>query len=91
MPIAAVGANLTAMSTAQEIEEAIRALEKTERDKLFEHLPQLFPQLGGDAEWERIIRDDQPRQNFSALIDSYEARLSTEPESYPKVAESDFD
>jgi hypothetical protein len=79
------------MGTAQEIEAAIRGLQETERDKLFEHLPQLFPQLAGDAEWERIIRDDQPRPGFSALIDSYEARLSTEPESYPKIAESDYD
>jgi hypothetical protein len=79
------------MSTAQEIEEAIRGLHETERDKLFEHLPQLFPQLAGDAEWVGIIRDDRPRRSFSTLIDSYEAHLSTEPEAYPKVAESDFD
>ncbi len=78
------------MSTAQQIEEAIRGLEKTERDKLLEHLPQLFPELAGDAEWERILRDDQPRQSFSAVIDSYEARLSAKPDAYPKVAESDF-
>ncbi|MDQ6911928.1 MAG: hypothetical protein M3128_03530 [Verrucomicrobiota bacterium] len=79
------------MSTAQQIEEAIRSLEKTERDKLLQHLPQLFPELAGDSEWERIIRDDQPRPGFSTLIDSYEARFSAEPDSYPKVAESDFD
>jgi hypothetical protein len=59
------------MTTAHEIEEAIRALEKTERAKLFEHLPQLFPELGGDAEWAAIIRSDQPRPGFSALVDSY--------------------
>ena len=79
------------MSTAQEIEAAIRALEKNERDKLFEHLPQLFPELNGDAEWERIMRDGQARPSFSAMIDSYEARLSAEPDAYPKVAESDFE
>ena len=79
------------MSTAQEIEEAIRALEKSERAKLFEHLPQLFPELTGDAEWAAISRDDQPRPGFSALIDRYETRLSSEPDAYPKVAESDFD
>jgi hypothetical protein len=79
------------VSTAQQIEEAIRSLEKTERDKLLQHLPQLFPELAGDSEWAQIIRDDQPRPSFSALIDSYEARLSKEPDAYPKVAESDFD
>ena len=79
------------MSTAQQIEEAIRALEKTEREKLLQHLPQLFPELGGDFEWERIIREELSRPGFSALVDGYEARLSAEPDSYPKVAESDFD
>lgn len=79
------------MSTAQQIEEAIRALVKAERDKLFQHLPQLFPELGGGAEWESIIRDDQPRPTFSTLLDRYDANLSAKPDSYPKVAESDFD
>jgi hypothetical protein len=66
-------------------------LEKSERDKLLQHLPQLFPELAGHFEWERIIRDDQPRPSFSALVDSYETRRSKEPDVYPKVAESDFD
>lgn len=79
------------MSTAQQIEEAIRALEKTERDKLLQNLPQLFPELAGDGECERIIRDRQPRPSFSAAIERYEARLSAEPDAYPKVAENDFD
>jgi hypothetical protein len=78
------------VSTAKQIEEAIRALDKSERDQLLHQLPQLFPELAGDSEWERVIRDGQPRQSLSALLDSYEARLSTEPDSYPKVAESDF-
>jgi len=79
------------MSTAQEIEEAIRAHAEIERDKLFEHLPQLFPQLAGDAEWGDIIRDDRPRRSFTTVIHIYEARLSAQPDAYPKVAESDFD
>jgi hypothetical protein len=79
------------VSTAKEIEDAIRTLEETERDKLLQHLPGLFPELAGDVEWERIIRDDQPRAAFSRLLDRYETDLSTERDSYPKVAESDFD
>ncbi len=79
------------MSTAQQIEEAIRALDQSERDKLLQHLPQLFPELGGDANWEQIISDDRPRPSLSALLDNYEARLTAEPDSYPKVAENDFD
>ena len=79
------------MSTAKEIEDAIRTLEQTEHDKLLQHLPQLFPELAGDVEWERIIRDDQPRAAFSKLLDRYETDLSADRDSYPKVAESDFD
>ena len=79
------------MSTAQQIEQAIRALEKSERDKLLQHLPQLFPELGGDLEWARIIGDEKSRPAFTELVDNYDARLSAEPDAYPKVAESDFD
>ncbi|MFL6551937.1 MAG: hypothetical protein ACJ8KF_07700 [Chthoniobacterales bacterium] len=79
------------MSTAKEIENAIRTLERTERDKLLQHLPQLFPELAGDVEWERLVRDDQPRATFSKLLDRYETDLSAGPNSYPKIAESDFD
>jgi hypothetical protein len=79
------------VSTAQQIEEAIRALRKAEREKLLEHLPQLFPELAVDPEWERILRDDRPRPSFTTLVDGYEANLSAKPDTYPKVAESDFD
>ena len=79
------------MSTAQQIEEAIRALGKAEREKLLQHLPQLFPELAVDPEWERILRDDHPRPSFTTLLDRYEANLSAKPDAYPKVAESDFD
>jgi len=79
------------VSTAHEIEEAIRTLEQAERDKLLAHLPQLFPELSTDPEWERILRDDKPRPALSVLLDGYEASLSANPEAYPKVAESDFD
>ena len=78
------------MSTAQEIEAAIRSLDQPERDKLLQHLPQLFPELAGDIEWERIIHDEQPRPGFSTLLDRYDADLSANRESFPKVAESDF-
>lgn len=37
------------MSTAQEIENAIRSLSPAERDKLFQHIPLLFPEFGDDA------------------------------------------
>jgi hypothetical protein len=37
------------MSTAQEIEETIRGLPPTERDKLLQHIPQLFPESSRGA------------------------------------------
>ena len=78
------------MSTAQQIEEAIRSLEKTERDKLLQHLPQLFPELAGDAEWERIIRDERQRPELTRLLDETEEQLRRNPDSLPEVKASDW-
>src|SRR5207248_4935103 len=49
------------MSTAQEIEDAIRSLSPSEREKLLQHIPHIFPEFAGDADWERIARDDRLR------------------------------
>ena len=37
------------MSTAQEIENAILSLSAAERDKLVQHIPQLFPEIADDG------------------------------------------
>ena len=78
------------MSTAQQIEEAIRSLEKTERDKLLQHLPQLFPELAGDAEWERIIRDERQRPELTRLLDETEEQLRRDPNSLPELKARDW-
>ena len=78
------------MSTAQQIEEAIRSLEKTERDKLLQHLPQLFPELAGDAEWERIIRDERQRPELTRLLDETEEQLRRDPNSLSELKASDW-
>ena len=78
------------MSTAQQIEDAIRALEKAERDKLLQHLPQLFPELGGDSEWERIISDERQRPELTRLLDETEEQLLRDPDSLPEVKASDW-
>ena len=78
------------MSTAQQIEAAIRSLEKTERDKLFQHLPQLFPELGGDSEWDQIIRDERQRPELTRLLDETEEQLRRAPDSLPEVKASDW-
>ena len=63
------------MSTAQEIEDAIRALPPTERDELLHDIPSLFPELAGDAEWHAIINDERPRPALKKLLDETEAEL----------------
>ena len=78
------------MSTAREIEEAIRTLPSSERDKLLRHIPALFPELAGDAEWERLIRVERPRPELSGLLDETEQQLSRDPNSLQRMKASDF-
>ena len=78
------------MSTAREIEEAIRTLPSSERDKLLRHIPALFPELAGDAEWERLIRDERPRPELSRLLDETEEQLRRDPNPLSRMKASDF-
>jgi hypothetical protein len=61
------------MSTAHEIEDAILSLPATERDKLLHSIPNLFPELGGDAHWQRIVADERPRRALTELLNETEA------------------
>jgi predicted transcriptional regulator with HTH domain len=79
------------VSTAQEIENAIRSLSASEREKLVQYIPQLFPEFAGDSEWERIARDDRPRPVLTELMNRYEADLARDSDALPKIAEGDFD
>ncbi len=79
------------MSTAQEIEDAIRYLSPSERAKLLQELPHILPEFAGDQEWDRIIVDERPRPALSELLNRYQAELDEDPEKFPKVAEGDFD
>jgi hypothetical protein len=79
------------MSTAQEIEDAIRSLSPSERAKLLQHLPHILPEFAGDQEWDRIIVDERARPALSEVLNRYEAELGENPEKFPKVAEGDFD
>ena len=71
------------MSTAHEIEEAIRSLSPSERKKLLHDIPNLFPELSGDAEWERIIADERPRPALTELLDKTEASFAATPMHFP--------
>ena len=78
------------MSTAREVEEAICTLPSSERDKLLRRIPALFPELVGDAEWERLLKDKRARPELSRLLDETEEQLRRDPNSLPRVKASDF-
>ena len=78
------------MSTAHEIAQAIRSLPASERDKLLHDIPYLFPELGGDAEWERIIRDERPRSMLAQVVDETEREFCRKPDTFPELTERDF-
>ena len=79
------------MSTAGEIEAAIRGLSPGERKKLVRDLPLLLPELDGDEEWMRIIQDARPRSAFSKRFDEIAAEYATSPASFAEMCEADFD
>lgn len=79
------------MSTAVEIEAAIRTLSPTERKKLVRDLPALLPELEGDAAWEQIIADPRPRPALSKRFDQIEAEYVKQPESFAEIRDADFD
>lgn len=79
------------MSTAGEIEAAIRTLSPTERKKLVRDLPALLPELDGDEAWKRIIEDPTPNAALSAHIDAIDAEYQRNPDAFPEINNSDFD
>lgn len=78
------------MSTVEQIEAAIRALPARERDKLVKDLPKLFPELDGDAAWDRILHDDRPRPALSRLLDGVDAAVAESPAKYPETTDDEF-
>jgi hypothetical protein len=79
------------MITAQEIEDAIRSLAPSERDKLLDHIPHLFREFAGDSEWQRLIHDERPRAGLTTMLNQHEAHLNTNAGAFPPIAESDFE
>lgn len=68
-----VDSRIRLMSTVAEIEEAIKALPPTERERLAENLPTILLELRGDLIWQRLINDERPRPALSALGDQVKA------------------
>jgi hypothetical protein len=79
------------MSTVAEIKEAIKALPRSERERLAEDLPSILPELRGDLVWQRMIQDERARPALSALGDEIEAGFKTTPEQFPEISDSDFE
>jgi hypothetical protein len=79
------------MNTVDEITAAIQGLSLEQRQELVARLPEVLPEMGGDAKWERIIRDPGARPALSALGDEIEAELATNPEAFPEITEGHYD
>lgn len=79
------------MSTVAEIEAAIRALPPVERERLAEDLPSILPELRGELVWQRIIEDERPRPELSALGDEIEAAYNAQPDRFPEIEDIDFE
>jgi hypothetical protein len=79
------------MSTAREIEAAIRTFSPVEREKLIKNLPGLLPELDGDLAWNQIVGDTRARQGLTALLDQVEADFKRNPAAFPEIKDKDFD
>lgn len=79
------------MSTAVEIEAAIRTLSASEREKLVRDLPAVLLELDGDAAWQRIIEDPAPSPALSAFADAIDAERQRLPGAFREIKDSDFD
>jgi hypothetical protein len=89
--ISAKERKIKAMSTIQEIEAAIQSLPPEEREKLIKELPSILPELGGDAEWDRLTSDPSPRPALRELGDDIEAKMKADPGQFPEMFEKDFE
>jgi hypothetical protein len=78
------------MSTAQEIEKAIRSLSTSERDKLLRDLPRILPELGEDAEWDRIMQEETPRGALTELLNETEADYARDSHKLSPMTATDL-
>jgi hypothetical protein len=78
------------MSTTQEIEQAIRSLSSSERNKLLRDLPKILPELSEHAVWDLIIQDETPRGALSDLLNETEADYACDPHKFPPMTATDL-
>ena len=75
----------------QEIKTAIENLSPAERRELLVSLPALFPELDGDAAWERLTHDRRPRPALTAMLDQAEQAHLGDPISLVETSDAEFD
>jgi 2-oxo-4-hydroxy-4-carboxy--5-ureidoimidazoline (OHCU) decarboxylase len=78
------------MSTAHEIEAAIRMLSPAEREKLIKDLPIVLSELNGDIAWNQTIGDGRTRPGLTALLDQVEPDHQKKTAAFPEIKE-EFD
>ena len=78
------------MSTVDEIAAAIQGLSWQDREQLAARLPELLPEMDGDAKWDRIIRDPRPRAGLEKLMDEVEADYKKNPGSFRETSDEEF-
>lgn len=54
-------------------------------------LPDLLPELDGDAAWARITNDPRPRPALTALLDEVDAQVDRDPTTFPVMEDADFE
>jgi len=78
------------VSTLKEIESAIIALSPHERLQLVSDLPRLIPECEADLAWQRIVSNPTPNVRLSKLVDSIDAEMKRNPESFKQIHDDDF-
>jgi len=54
-------------------------------------LPDIFPELNGDAEWERIVQDEKPRRALTEMLNETESGHARDPNKFPPMTAKNFD
>lgn len=78
------------MTKLAQITAAIRSLPERDRTRLVKNLPELFPELNGDAAWERLIRDNRARPALSRLLHEAEMAVAEDPASLTETTDAAF-
>jgi predicted RNase H-like HicB family nuclease len=54
-------------------------------------LPEILPEMAGDAKWEAIIHDLRPRPALEGLLDELEIESKEHPEALRETSDEEFE